>query len=449
MNKIFLSALLTLFFVCSMVSCSNDDYVNTIPSNSVALVSFDPTSFTETQGKTIMKHLFGDKDLSKCGINWKNKIYAFESIDGNIGFCLSLKSSDKFKDFLKTLDGQKKCSPIKSKAGCQTTDINGHWAIAFSDDAALIMGPVTPASLNETQQQMSRFLRQDEEHGIKSTQIYERLDTMQSPIAIVAKAKALPDKIVAPFTLCKKTAAYDYSKIYIAAHIVIDDKTMIINGRTFSFDKEQDKALRETAATYRKIEGKYIPAFSANTIAGLFTNIDGKEFLPILHSNPTLQGLLAGINAAIDLDNIIKSIDGDMAFRIVGWGTEMPKVSLSAQIQTPRWLEDIAYWKKSCPQGSKILDWKKDAYCYTSGNNTFYFGVSPDNQFYSGVTPQIAEQCITAQKSVLPQEVQKIIRNGRMVFVFSTNALAEADSKANSLLRPILGDITTVVYNME
>ncbi len=449
MNKIILSTLLTLFFMCSLVSCSNDDYVNAIPSNSVALLSLDPTSLNESHSNAIMQYLFGNKDISKCGINLRNKIYAFESIDGNVGLCLSLKSSNEFSDFLNALNGTNKCGPIKSKAGCMTTDINEHWAIAFSSDAALIMGPVTPASLNETQQQMSRLLQQDEEHGIKSTKMYERLDTMQHPISIIAKAKALPDKIVAPFTLCKKTGAYDYSKIYIAANIIVNNNTLVINGKTFSFDKEQDKTLCETSATYRKIEGKYIPVLSNNTIAGIFTNIDGKEFLPILQSNPTLQGLLAGINAAIDLDNIIKSIDGDMALHIVGWDTEMPQISLCAQLHNPHWLSDIAYWKKSCPQGSKILDWKKNAYCYTNGKDTFYFGVSPDNQFYSGMTEQAAEQCLTTQESILPQEVQKIIRNGKMVLVFNIEALTKANPKASSLIRPILGDITTVVYNME
>lgn len=449
MNKIFLSALLAILFACSLVSCSSDDYVNAVPSNSVALLSIDPTSFNEEQGETILKHLFGNKDISNSGINVRNKMYAFETIDGNIGFCLSLGSSDKFKDFLSTLDGEIKCGPIKSKSDCTITDINGHWAIVFSSDAALVMGPVTPASLAETQQKMSRYLRQDEEHSVKSTQIYERLDTIQSPIAIVAKAKALPDKLVAPFTLCKKTATYDYSKIYIAANIVIDNKTLIINGKTFSFDKEQDKALRETSATYRKIEGKYIPAFSNTTIAGIFTNIDGKEFLPILQSNPTLQGLMAGINVAIDLDNIIKSIDGDMAFQISSWNTEIPEISLSAQLHDYRWLSDIAYWKESCPQGSKIVDWKKDAYCYTNGSTSFYFGVSPDQQFYSGANVQMAEQCLTAQKSALPNKVQDIIKNGKMVFVLNLNALAEADAKVGRLLRPILGNLTTVVYNME
>lgn len=449
MNKIFLSVLLVLCFVCSLVSCSNDDYVNAVPSNSVALLSLDPTSFNDKQGQMIIEHLFGNKDISNSGINLRNKIYAFETIDGNIGFCLSLKNSDKFGDFLKGLEDKYKCGQIKSKSDYTTTDINGHWAVAFSSDAALVLGPVTPASLAETQQKMSRFLRQDEEHSVKSTPIYERLDTMQSPIAIVAKAKALPDKIVAPFTLCKKTTAYDYSKIYIAASMAIESHTLIISGKTFSFDKEQEKALRETSATYRKIEGKYIPAFSSATIAGIYTNIDGKEFLPILQSNASLQGLLAGINAAIDLNNIIKSIDGDMALRISGWNTEIPEISLCAQLHDPHWLSDIAYWKESCPQGSKIIDWKKDAYCYTNGTSSFYFGVSPDKQFYSGANAQTAEQCLTSQKSALPHEVQEIIKNGKMVLVLNLNALAGADTKASSLLRPMLGNLSTIVYNME
>lgn len=36
-----------------------------------------------------------------------------------------------------------------------------------------------------------------------------------------------------------------------------------------------------------------------------------------------------------------------------------------------------------------------------------------------------------------------------MVLVLNLNALAGADTKASSLLRPMLGNLSTIVYNME
>ncbi len=51
----------------------------------------------------------------------------------------------------------------------------------------------------------------------------------------------------------------------------------------------------------------------ADALAGIFMNVKGKQFLPMMQSNRSLQTLLMGINQAVDMDNIMRSVDGDMA----------------------------------------------------------------------------------------------------------------------------------------
>lgn len=51
----------------------------------------------------------------------------------------------------------------------------------------------------------------------------------------------------------------------------------------------------------------------------MFLNVKGEEFLPLLQSNPSFQAMLAGANMAIDLDNILRSVDGDLFFAADGF----------------------------------------------------------------------------------------------------------------------------------
>ena len=48
---------------------------------------------------------------------------------------------------------------------------------------------------------MVKYLKADEDEGITASPMFERLETITSPMAMVAQAQALPEKFVAPFTL--------------------------------------------------------------------------------------------------------------------------------------------------------------------------------------------------------------------------------------------------------
>ena len=182
----------------------------------------------------------------------------------------------------------------------------------FSDDALLVMGPVTAAAAPELQNRMARYLSQSEDNGIAATPLFAKLDSLSSPMAMVAQAHALPDQFVTPFMLGVPKDA-DASQVMIAAEMSVKSGVMFVDGSTFSFNRKIDKAIREAHTVYRPIAGRYLSAMPSDAVMGLFVNVDGNKFIELMRSNRSLQAMLAGINAAIDMDNIIKSVDGDMA----------------------------------------------------------------------------------------------------------------------------------------
>lgn len=68
---------------------------------------------------------------------------------------------------------------------------------------------------------MVRFLHADEDAGVKSSRLFAQLDSIDSPIAMVAQVQALPEKFVAPFTLGAPKDA-DASQIVIAAGMKVE-----------------------------------------------------------------------------------------------------------------------------------------------------------------------------------------------------------------------------------
>ena len=436
-------------------SCSGSDYVNAIPSGSTALIAIDMQKMAEENHlgdkAGVLKSLLHVDDVSDCGIDVSSKLYLFETADGNLGLCAKVSDDGDLEDCLSKLAKSGSCTSLTERKGYHFTILKKAWLVGFSDKSLLVMGPVVADAQAELQRQMTKYLEADEDRGIKGTPIFDRLDSISSPMAMVAQAQALPEKFVAPFTLGAPKDA-DASQVLISARMNVQKGMLRIHGETFSFNKEIDGALKEAAKNYRPIQGKYVKSMPADAMAGIFMNVDGNKFLPMMQSNKGIQQLLMGINAAIDMDNIIRSVNGDMAIVMPSFSDSNLKMTMSAQLAHARWLADVGYWKQSCPQGSSIADWGKNSYYYTDGKTSFYFGVSDDMQFFSGSDELIATYSIKPSNHPISADLQKEIVGQKLAMVINlakSGSGSETMSAITGLLSPIFGNLNSIVYTLK
>lgn len=424
-----------------ITSCANSDYVNAIPSESSALISVNLSQVKGINNRAIFKALLHVSNLDKSGIALADNLYLFESPDGNLGLCAGVSDADDLQAALQ--QGGRK---IVSRRGNHFCALSESWVAGFSDNCLLVMGPVTPAAQQDLMVTMARYLNQDEEEGIKASHLYEVIDTIEAPMAMVCQAQALPERFVAPFTLGTPADA-EPSQVMISARMQVEKGCLKILGHTFSFNKKIDQALKEAVQTYRPIQGKYLPAIDNASTMDIFMNVDGRLFMPLLQSNKGIQALLAGINAGIDMNNIIKGVDGDLVIGIPTMSDSNLSITMSAQLANASWLADVNYWKQSAPAGSRIFDWGHQAYCYTDGKISFYFGVSADKQFYSGSTAAKALAAIQPSENPLSDDMQQAIKGEKLAM--RINLDQPSDNKISflkMLLRPVVGDIRSILY---
>ncbi len=441
---------LTFTLPVFLSSCSKGDYLNAIPENSIAVLAVDLQKIMENNSNdesklNILKSLIMVEDLSECGIDVSEKLYVFETVDGNIGFVAKVTNAKDLDSWLNNMASNGYFSTTVKRKDFRFTVIKDSWVAGFSSNALLVMGPVLPTRQAEMQKRIAMYLDQDEDKSIKVSPLFERLDNLNAQVSMVAQAAALPDKFVAPFILgAPKTA--DASQIMIAAELnAVPDVCLEVTGETFSFNKDIDIALKNAAKTFRPINGKYIESMPSAALVGVFMNVDGKQFIDILHSNAYFSALLAGLNTVIDMDNIIKSVDGDLSIVIPEYTEKSTIMQMSAQLGSKDFLNDVDYWKQSCPKGSKIEDWGKNAYFYTDGCMSYYFGVSDDMQYYSGSTPNNARQSINKTSEPLSLELQKRIIGQRMCMLFNLSAF----DTVKDIIEPLFGDVNTVIYSVK
>jgi len=276
-------AVLSFFF-----SCSDSDYADTIPSNSVALMSVDVSRMNASGGMSLLAQLFQVDDLDESGLDFGSKVYAFETIDGNFGMCAKVADSDALSKCIENQAEKGKWAKITERDGLKFTSVASSWVVGFSDNAMLIIGPATVAAQPEVRRWMTRYFKQSKEGGITSTKLFERIDTMTSPMALVAQCSALPDKLVAPFTLGVPADA-DLSRVLVAAEMHMENGCLNIAGETFSFDKDTDEAIKKSFGKFRGIGSKYVSCVSEDAAWAFFANVKGSDFLPMVQANKSLQ----------------------------------------------------------------------------------------------------------------------------------------------------------------
>lgn len=431
-------------FAIMLSSCSGDDYINAIPESSTLLMSTNTAKLTGVGSQQLLKSLLHFKNIDKTGIDFSANVYFFEDARYNIGLCAKVSDDDKLADMLQ----QAGCR-VEKRRGFRFALLQGNWIVGFSDVSVLLMGPVIPAAIDEMKGQMVQYLKQSEDESIKGTPLMERLQTIDAPMAMVCQASALPEQFITPFTIGAPRDASP-SDIMIAASMEVSRGRLLISGQTFSFKKQIDEALQKAQQTYRPIKGDYVKTMSTSDGMGLFMNIDGKNFHKLIRQNRGVSTMLMGINTAIDMDNIIKSIDGDMALIASGLGNDKLQMMMGAKLGNSNWLKDVAYWKQSVPKGGRIGDWGKNCFYYTGNQTAYYFGVTNDMQYMSGGSKDEALRSIRPSQNPINNDLQQLIIGNKLVMLINFEALTDQKAQAiTSMLKPLFGELNTIVYTMK
>lgn len=434
-----------LIMVCALclASCRDNDYVRSIPASATAVMKIDGAVVAGSH-KMLSLLPFGDKTADV--IDLSREVYAFETVDGNLGMCARVKDSDALLEALKTVT----TSDVRKQGDYRLTDINNSWAVGFNDKSLVVLGPVSAAALPDAQRSIVRMLKQDEDASIMARPMYSKLDSIDSRVAFVAQVQALPEKFAAPFMLGAPKGA-DASQVAVAAGVDIKDGIVRIDCQSFSFDKSIDRELKKSRAAFRPVKGVFSQSMSHNQLFSLFANVKGKEFLPLLQSDRSLQAVLMGLNTAVDFDNIMRSVDGDLAFMFSGMSQDNIAMTMLARVGNPVWTADVDYWKQSCQPGCSITG-SNGSWVYRGGDTSFSFGLQ-DDVFYaiSGEAPASIQQLLKPSQPIYG-EVSRMIAGNRMAMVLNLKPLAANSAAAGGMLdmlKPIIDNVKAVVCVMK
>lgn len=381
-------------FVMLLSSCSEKEYTDVIPRGSTALMSID----LQQTVTDVLQSLLGLSDTQDCGIDLSAKLYLFESPDGNMGLVAKVIDGNKLEGIVNDLSETGVCQKVTQRKDIRFTMVKEAWMMGFDDQAVMLMGPIASAQQTQIQQQIGRYLKQDERQGVTESKMFQKLDSIHSAMALVTQVAALPEQFTAPFMLgAPKTA--DASQVLLEAELQVQDQMLVIQGQTFSFNQQIDKDLQKTATLFRPMEGAFLNRLGTRTALSFLTNVEGKRFLPVLQQNKGLQSLLTGAKFTIDINEVINSVEGDMLLSFSSFSDGNGRMAMHAQ------------------RG------EKSDYYYSNKEET---------------EPEQSSQALI-----------DFLGGQRLAMVLQLNALGdEFAATVSGFLKPLFGDLSTIVYVM-
>lgn len=449
--------MLLLAVVMLATSCSKD-YRSSIPVGCQALVAVNlmetgkQIGIADDKGKqSALQAIFMIGDIQNTGIDLTSPVYIFETVGGDFGLVAAVGSRSAVEDWFSILKDKGICKELGEKKGYPFFLLKESFVAALSGDALLIMGPVVATEQPRKQLQMAKYLDAKDGEGIMQSKLFERLETLSGTVTMVARASALPEKVVAPITLGapKGTAP---SEIIVTAEMNVSNALLHVNGSVFSFNAAVNDALQKAANCYRPFRGRYLDKIPASAPFALIANVAGADYLKLMRTNEALRTMMLGINTAIDFDKMISSVDGDMMVTIPQLTNDKKlSVNFIAEAKNSDWTADVDYWKKSAPAGTVITSVGKGAlpqYTMTSSSVNASFGMSDSNTLYINVDNGIKSDV----SKVISPDVAAMIKGKRMCVIAGLDELMRQKkelSVAMEMLRPLFGNFNTLVYTLE
>lgn len=418
---------------------SRSSYLDVIPLRSTALLRINADKNADAARP--LRQLLQTADLDDSGIDTAAPLYLFTSPDGNIGFCAKVKSKGEVEKLFCKQGEQGRATRLPERKGYSFAAF-GQWLAGCSDEALLMMGPVNPADMPALQSRMARYLSAKSDRGIRQSPLYQRLDSMNAaPMTLVARASALPEKLVAPLTLGLPRGGNPADVIFAANISRGEYNEIFVSGETFSDKPQVEDSLQEARKTYGKVSDIYVSHLQPSAPFAFFANVKGAEFLRQLRANPTIQGLLTGANVAIDMDNIIRSFNGDIAIYGRSLTAARMNLAITAQVSAAPWLKDVDYWKQSVPKGASITDNGTNSWIYSDEQTKIQFGLS-HGEFRLESFPIVKKDFKSSPILV------KAAVGGRIALVLQPDG-KQAEMKAlQEFLQPLFGEVGNIVIRI-
>lgn len=318
--------------------------------------------------------------------------YGFTTND-YIGIAAGVRSKSMMDDVIGAFQKQGLATSPESQGGYDWTVYKKQWLIGYDRSRFLLMGPCPEGAQPALKQNMLALLHQSKDDSFAANPAFDKLDDKDGDMTVYAPLANLPDLVGGQFALGVPESV-DPADVQVFLNVKFEKGKIHIDGESTSDKEDVARQMTEQSRQLPKIKGSFLNRVPGKFLIWGALGLNGSRSLQSLKKNHTISDFLLAMNAGVDADKIMKSINGDASFCVPYLKKNGDVAFLfNAELEKKDFLNDVGYWKKSVAEigrGSRMTDAGNDTWNLVMPDFNGRFGVQNMTFFATNEVPSLA-----------------------------------------------------------
>lgn len=250
---------------------------------------------------------------TELGVDWSKKVYGFIQSNTNIAaLVLPVTDAETLKSTFLSYVG-------KRVRGHQFVDEEGfswasgrHFDVAVANQVCVFIltpGNEKPATLKH---RVATWLNQKENESFISTKYHDQLLDLHGEVGFYASITSLPENM-SMMSSVVHSEDMDVSSIKYLADVSFEEGQIVAKGKILYEDAIMRDWLVKQEKACKNLKAKSLAYLPKTTPLWFGIGLDGNELFQLLLNHPTYGKQLQRMSLPLDLEGVIRSIDGDVS----------------------------------------------------------------------------------------------------------------------------------------
>lgn len=336
-----------------------DGYVSSLPADMQAVARLDVRSLPDTLPLPISDER--RKGLEDCGIDFRQPLYAFVDGQDRPGLLLPLASDSKLEACLRD-----KGITVESQRGYHWAQW-GQWLMAFSDDRCLAFGPLSEQEMGAMRGTMVALLKQS---GKPESELWERIGKSDATLSAAFQV-SLVHHLLTRFYPQVALALRDGQEGTVSLEASMRGRDLMVDAVLHGTGLGGKRSFLVPLKTDEEAQA----CVDGSTVVSM--GVNGERLLGALRKVPAVRTALIAMNFCIDLDQIIRSVQGDVTLTLPDGGAEGMSPVLTASLRDTRFMQNSGAWNQglSSVVDVRVSQMGDSTFCVQLPSDSIYFGV--------------------------------------------------------------------------
>ncbi|MGN1255610.1 MAG: DUF4836 family protein, partial [Bacteroidaceae bacterium] len=241
------------------------------------------------------------------------------------------------------------------------------WLLAFSNDRCLMFGPLSEQEIVQMRGRMTKLMKQDETGDNVLLEYVEQADAPVRSAFSLQFAKRLITRFSPSYSLIWNGEP----KGCVTVDILLGDRKITADASLHGVSYE------ELLPFLTPVSWNSLLSLGEGQMANMVLGLNGEALLKTLRSSPVARTALIALNFCLDLDQMIRALDGPLTLSVPDDEDVLSSTLLTAQLRDTRFMQNSKDWGGDFPGGWGIgMEVLSDsAFCFRLPEGEIFMGV--------------------------------------------------------------------------